>query len=253
MLALLGALKGEIQDIRRHIVLEEALADFGRPAYKGRYKGKEVVLAQSGIGKARAEQAARFLAERYPAEAIISFGFGGALQKDLKAGDVLLCATLHCGQEVKQDEAESRTPSHSDGRLLSLASQALESTGARFRQGGCVTVERPVLKPEDKEALGRASGADVVDMESYWVARVASERKIPFLALRAVSDAVQDRLPPLDRLLDSEGNWRWEKATPYFLVHPKSLVELFALYRSARRARKSLTASVDSIIALLPP
>jgi hypothetical protein len=106
-----------------------------------------------------------------------------------------------------------------------------------------------VSTPEAKRSLGKAFHADIVEMESYWIARMASAGQIPFMAVRAVSDLLRDSLPPFDRLLDSNARWRWKKAALYFVSSPQQLMRLPALYRNARQARRSLTTFVDRLIA----
>ena len=118
---------------------------------------------------------------------------------------------------------------------------------ARFFKGSSVTVANPVSEPKAKLALGKAFRAEVVDMESYWISRIAAVNRIPFLSVRAVSDTVRDTLPPFDQFLNS-GQWQWRRAILYFLTHPQQLVNLFCLYRNAQKASRSLTAFMDSFI-----
>ncbi len=117
----------------------------------------------------------------------------------------------------------------------------------RARQGTSLTAAKPVCEPRVKQELGRTSHADIADMESYWIARIAAERQVPFLAVWVVSDDVNKRLPPFDEMMDSRGRLRWEKAIPHFVVHPTQLVGLFGLYRDVRRARLNLTDFIDRL------
>jgi adenosylhomocysteine nucleosidase len=250
MLALLGALREEVADLKRQMVLEEAFAGQGYHVYKGKYKNKDVLLVQTGLGRERAERATKLVLSRYPVTAVISIGFAGALTEESKIGDVILCSTLHCANGLIQKGLKPESY-YCDTDLISRISQSLEGKAVRFRQGSSVTVSQLVSNPEAKQKLGKAFRANIVDMESYWVARIASDRQIPFAAVRAVSDTVQDSLPPLDRMLTPNGKWRWEKAAPYFIFHPQHLIKLFVLYRNARQARKSLTAFVSHMVAKL--
>lgn len=248
MLALLGALKEEVVDLQKHMILEEALAWQDCHIYKGKHENSDILLVQTGIGKKRAEIATKFILERYPVTMLISLGFAGALTKELKVADVIICSTLHCadgftGRRPKLGEAYS-----SDASLVSLVSQSLEGTGIRFGYGNSVTVAEAICTAEAKRTLGKAFCADIVDMESYWIARIAASRRIPFIAVRSISDILQDSLPPFDQMLTSNGKWQWKKMVPYFLFHPQHLTELFTLYWNTRQARKSLTTFVDCLL-----
>jgi len=251
MLALLGALKEEIKGLRRSMVLEETITQRGYHMYRGKYGNKAILLVQTGCGRERVERVTEFILEHYPITALISFGFGGALTEGLRVGDIILCSTLYCGNGQTNGEAELGNPYHSDASLVSLSLPALEREVVRLRPGTSVTVPQLVSRPEAKRALGQAFHADVVDMESYWIARITLARKVPFLAIRALSDAVQDGIPPFDQILDSDGRWRWQRAALYFLPRPQHLLKLFTLYQSTRQARKSLTALVDYLVVRL--
>jgi adenosylhomocysteine nucleosidase len=249
MIAVLGAIREEIIDLRKQMAIEETIAVQGCQIYKGEYRDKDVLLLQTGFGKERVERAAKFILERYPITALISLSFAGALTEELKIGDVIICPVLYYGNEQLHRDSKSGSPCYSDADLVLLAAQALCKT-FRLSQGSAVTMEGPVSEPKVKKALGKALSAKGVDMESYWIARIASAENVPFLAVLAVSDAVGDGLPPFDRFWDS-GTWRWERAVLYFLTRPQQLIKLFRLYRNARRARKSLTAFMDCFIAKL--
>lgn len=251
MLALLGALREEIIGLQRNMFLEEASVQKGCRVFKGRYKDKAILLVQTGVGKERAETATRFILEHYPATTLVSLGFAGALTEQSRVGDIILCSTLYCDKRRTYEETGLGNPYYSDTSLVSVASQtlALQGTAIRLWQGSSVTVAQPVTKAGARYALGKAFNADVVDMESYWIARIASGRHIPFIAIRAISDKMQDSLLPFERIMASNGRWQWGKATLYFLSCPHHLIKLFLLYRNAREARKSLTTFVGHLMA----
>jgi len=243
MLALLGAMREEIAGLRRHVAFEEDSFEQGCRIYRGEHENREVMLVETGIGKRRAERAAELVLERYPITSLVSLGFGGALTEEAKAGDVVLCSTLH------EEGAES--PCHSDANLISLAAQAVESAEVRLLQGSSVTAASVVSEPTAKEALGTRFSAKVVDMESYWIGRIASAKQVPFLAVRAISDALADSLPPFGLFLDSNGNWRRKRAALYFLFRPHQLMKLYCYYRNARKAERNLSRFVVCLIPRL--
>jgi adenosylhomocysteine nucleosidase len=247
MLVLLGALGGEIAGLRRQMVIEEASTERDYRIYKGKYGSKNILLGQTGLGKENAERATKFILERHPAEALICLGFAGALIEGLKVGDIILSTTLYSGDDQTQEGLRLRSPSYSDANLVSIATENQKVKMARFFKGSSVTVANPVSEPKAKLALGKAFRAEVVDMESYWIARIASVNRIPFLSIRAVSDTVKDTLPPFDQFLNS-GQWQWRSTILYFLTHPQQLVKLFCLYRNVRRASRNLAAFMDSFI-----
>lgn len=248
MIALLAALKEELSDLRRQMGMQEVLA---RPAcrlYRGETHGRQVLLAQTGMGRERAEAATRLVLERYPVTTLISFGFAGALTSQLDAGDLVICSTLHCAAEPA-GQATPPVAYRSDEGLVQAASQAAERAAVKFYVGSNVTVPQVASTPGQRQELAQAFQADTVDMESYWIARIAWDRQIPFLGLRAISDTPRDALPPFDQMVGAEGKLQWREAAAYFLGHPRRLALLPALARNARVARHSLTLV---LVRLLP-
>jgi adenosylhomocysteine nucleosidase len=250
MIALLGALREEVSDLRRHMSLVEILAEPACHMYRGEHRGRDVLLVQTGVGRQKAETATELVLGRYTVTALVSFGFAGALAEQLKVGDMVICSTLHYATGPQQEATRPRSY-RSDERLLRLASQALEDTGLRPCIGSGVTVPKVVSSPDEKQELGRAFQAHIVDMESYWIARIASDMQIPFVAVRAISDTEHDTLPPFDEILTPESEWQWGKAISYFLRHPQHLTALLGLSRNVRAARRNLTVFADCLVAKL--
>lgn len=250
MLVLLGAMREEIADLRRRMIIEETYTEQGYAIYKGKYGNKDVLLAQTGIGKKKAEKTAKYILDNYSIKALISLGFAGALVEGLGVGDVVLGNTLHCEDNQISWKLGLKSSLYSDVNMISIASQIHEGTGSQLQQVSTVSVLNPICEPEAKLALGKAFSSEAVDMESYWIAGIASARSIPFLNIRVISDTVKDRLPPFDRFFDS-GNLQLRRAVSYFPTHPQQLVGLFHFYLNTRRARKSLTSFMDSYISKL--
>lgn len=221
MLALLCALRCEITGLRKQLSLSETFDWRGCHIAMGKYENKDILLAKTGVGRAKAERAAQLVLYHYPVTAVLSIGFAGALTEELEVGDIILCSRLYCANEPHNGLGSER-PLFSDTNLVSAASKSGGAT-TRFRYGSCVTSPCPVLKKQAKLALGRRFNADIVDMESYWVAKAAAERRVPFMAIRAISDTAKGSL----------------------------LARLLALCRDARCARRSLTSFTGCFLAKL--
>jgi len=242
MLAITGAFGQEIIDLRRQMVIEETVARLGFRLYRGKLKNKDTLLVQTGMGRQRAEIATQFVLERYPVAAIISLGFAGGLNPELRIGDVVVCSLLH-GQLGPAQKKQKLGPLAPDANLLSLASQR---PGGRLGSG--VTVLQLNSSTKEMQGLSETLHADIVDMESYWIARLASARKIPFIAVRSISDNIQSSVQPFDRILDSNGELLWRKAVFCFLLHPWYLLNVFTLYRNTRLAKSNLAAFVTDLV-----
>ena len=200
----------------------------------------------TGVGQKRAVAALqRLLADATP-EAIVSVGLAGALQPGLKGGDLVLCQRL----SLLQRGATRLDPIACDSDLLHAARAALSEARTPHSAGECATAPRPAVSPEERERLAKATGAAVVDMEGYWVARAAAEKKIPFLAVRAVVDTFEQRIPALVcGLAGAPVFVQWLGASASALLMPWYIPSLIALGKSSRRAEEALRAFGEAFVA----
>jgi adenosylhomocysteine nucleosidase len=247
MIALLGAFSQETAGLRRQMAVEEVVASPVCRVYRGQLRGKPCLLVQTGIGRRRAEKATQSVLERSPLTAVISIGFAGALTSDLNIGDVVACSTVRRASGFGRDEGEAE-PYAADANLLALAASGPRDGSKRFLAATCVTTPGVVSGARAKQELSREFHAQVVDMESYWIAGVAFSRRVPFIAIRSISDTLQDDLRAVDHILDSEGSVRWIRVMPYFLLHPHHLPSMFTAFSNMRRAERSLTMFISDLV-----
>jgi 4-hydroxy-3-methylbut-2-enyl diphosphate reductase len=130
-----------------------------------------------GLGPRRAERAARLAGEQ-GGDAVLIAGFCGALDPELRPGDVVLASELR---------GPTGTTACADTAILA---GALRRAGLRVRTGPIASSRRLVLG-ERRSALWR-TGALAVDMESAWIAPAAAGR--PLVALRTVVDTRRHEL-----------------------------------------------------------
>ena len=188
MIAILVAVKQELRPILRradapHIVRQEHL-DF----YEGTLNDQPVALLALGVGKECARIAAEMTIKCYRPDLIISAGFGGALQNDVRAGDIVI------GTEVLDLYAD-------DGkdvrwRCAHRLSRHDEVAGEfRLHRGRILTADEMVLRAKNKMRLGQATGALAVDMETSAVAAVCATHNTDMLAVRCITDNDHENLP----------------------------------------------------------
>jgi len=215
--------------------------------YRCRYGNTDILLEKTGQGKERAESATESVLEHFPVAAIISVGFAGGLNPERDIGDVILCSTLYCANGSGQEDPKA-APLTSDANLIYLASEGLpEDMKANCYLGSTVTELQLDLNLQRQQELADSLHADVVEMESYWIARIASDRGIPFIGIRAISDRGDD-VKPFDQILTSDGELLWKKAVVCFTLHPHYLLNVFKLYLQVRVAARNLTACVLHLV-----
>jgi adenosylhomocysteine nucleosidase len=247
MIALLGALPDELIGVAKDMVSTQHTSYRGWRLIEGKYANKKIVLMQTGMGKDRAKQATEYLLEHYSVSAVISLGFGGSLVADLEIGDLVLCREV-----FHHNHPDSQDFFPSDPNLIATATRIMEGKPEHLLIGNGLTVDQLAFNPEEKAALGKIYQAQVVDMESFWVAEIVAHHKIPFLGLRAISDTLYERLPPFDHFLGSEGEWLGKEALRHFLLNPNDLKIIPLLYMHTRKARKSLTEFLRALVPEIP-
>ena len=154
----------------------------GFSARLGEMAGRRVVVIRSGPGRKAARRATEAAIDGHRPRWVISAGFAGALRPEVERGDIVLADRLMDGEGFCMDMDRTGVP-------------AELSEGRRVHVGPFLAVERIVCRPERKRELAQEHGALAVDMESLAVAEVCQRRGVPVLAVRAVTDRVDERLP----------------------------------------------------------
>jgi adenosylhomocysteine nucleosidase len=191
MIAILVAVKQELRPILRRAnathVVRQAHLDF----YEGTLTGQPVALLALGVGKECARIAAEMTIKCYRPDLIISAGFGGGLQEEVKDGDIVI------GTEVLDLCADQGTEVRWRSAYKLARHREFSVTDGEFRIhfGKILTADEMVLKATNKTRLGKATGALTVDMETSAVAAVAAARGTDLLAVRCITDNEHEDLP----------------------------------------------------------
>src|SRR5262245_1954152 len=88
--AFLGAMSVEVELLERQLADKEERTVQGGGFRTGKLKGRAVVLAHSGMGKANAAMASALLLDQYRPTHVLFTGIAGGLNPDLHPGDVVI-------------------------------------------------------------------------------------------------------------------------------------------------------------------
>lgn len=213
-----------------------------RPAVRGRLVGRDVLLVQAGIGRDRAQEAVAAAAGQWGVQAAWSLGFSGGLVERLRPGDLVYPASV-------LDEADAGAPMAADASHDAVCA-ALRRAGLSVEPGALVTVQTVLRTPEAKRAAARRHAAVAVEMEAAGVARAARDLGIPWSALKAVVDTVDDPLPAfLARCTTPQGNLRWRGLVTGALQGREFWRSVRRLERASRQAGRSLRQGLEAAFA----
>jgi adenosylhomocysteine nucleosidase len=229
------ALESEFAPWRRmHGFVRLANTEF--TAFDSNFGDSDVRVVVTGMGAERAQGVARKLLDWRPGLCIAA-GFAGGLNAAHRAGDVVVAANVRDG--------ETQRTLASDSRIVNRA----EDAGARKIEM-LWTSAYVISAVGDKRRLGKI--ADAVDMESFFILNEARERGIPGVAIRAVSDAADERLPlDFTRVLDDRGRVRPARMASAIARSPQRIPGLIRLGAASRRGARKLAKVLDATIETL--
>lgn len=205
---------------------------------RGEIAGRPVRLCSCGEGRASGDALARLLDPLEP-EAVLGLGVAGGLTPDLAPG-ALIRGTRVIGLAREQLEPPAWEWTAAAGRLDGE------------RGGTVVTVSRIAQSPSEKRRIASELGLEersVVDLESIGWAGAAAGRRLPWLVLRAVSDAVDEELPlDFDRFRGGGAVSR-RRVAAHALVRPWLWPRLARLRRRVAECAEKLALATEELLA----
>jgi adenosylhomocysteine nucleosidase len=204
--------------------------------FKANFGSNEVTVLLTGIGGDNADKAMQTVPMEVYA-VCISAGLAGALEADLRPGDVVVART--------SETLDQKLRVESDAVLVDFA----VACGARAVNIS-LTSQKIVAAADEKQELS-ASGS-VVEMETSHVLTVAAKHHVPVVAVRAISDAADEDLPvDFGRIIDSRGHLKYGGLFKEVGLHPYRLAPLMKFAGQSRAATRSLADFLDRFISAI--
>src|SRR4029077_11179289 len=155
----------------------------GVETIRGHLHGKVVAVIHTGADKIACRKRREVMLRRERFEYLISTGFAGALEKELRVGHLLVSENYSSPKLLASPELE----------------QAVEGTFL----GRLATVPRMIESIGQRETLNKRTGAVAVDMETETIAELCAAHDLPMLSLRVISDTADEPFPaPANVLFD---------------------------------------------------
>ena len=197
-----------------------------------------VATIVTGIGRKNAEKSLReFLATHSP-ELVLTCGFAGGLNPDLKLGDVIF-ETVNAPLAPPGGERVS-------GRTGEGLVSKLAAAGAKPAKFFCA--DRIATTVAEKKKLRGETGADAVEMESWAIYTVCRERGIPYATVRVISDTANEDLPlDFNQLAKPDMNLDYGKLAWAIAKSPGKIGALLKLQKQTRFAAEKLAEVLSKI------
>ena len=178
------------------------------------FESDPAVAVCGGIGFEAARWASQAAVAIYRPQLLLSAGFAGALDQQLKLGQAFWPRVVIDATDGSRIETAS-----GQGTLVSFSSVAGSGQKAR---------------------LAAAYGAQAVDMEAAAVARTARTNGIAFAAVKAISDEATFEMPNMSRFVAQGGQFRFAALIAFAAVRPWLWPAFFRLGRNSAKASRAL-------------
>ncbi|MDH4158227.1 MAG: 5'-methylthioadenosine/S-adenosylhomocysteine nucleosidase [candidate division Zixibacteria bacterium] len=212
---ILYAFYAEGELIGGQVAIEKSEKHLGRTVLTGQLCGRNIVLAESGVGMTNAAMTTQRMIDTYHPKGVIFTGIAGAIDSSVHIGDIVVCRSWvqHDYGYIGAEGFSPRQPSAylpsvdsvarpsaflADSSWLAAAGRivatdlGLKTIGERIPKfvvaGTGASGNTFIDSREKRQWLSETFAALIVDMESAAVAHVCAVNDLPFIAFRSASD-----------------------------------------------------------------
>lgn len=172
-------------------VMEKSMLKF----YCGKIENTDVVTLYSGVGKVNAAIAAQNLIDAFHCNIILNVGTAGGISDSVSLFDTVI-STKVAYHDMDEDILTDFHPwllsvwLHSDDALLSGLKETAKKFPSKVAFGAIVSGDT-FIEDNDRERIKQEFMPLCADMESAAVAHVCYVNKIPFIAVRTITDTAE--------------------------------------------------------------
>ncbi|MCJ1748307.1 5'-methylthioadenosine/adenosylhomocysteine nucleosidase [Mammaliicoccus sciuri] len=223
MIGIIGAMEEEVEILKSSIENRETIQIAHVIFYKGNIEDKQVVLAQSGIGKVNAAITATLLINEFKPNLIINTGSAGSVDNELNIGDIIISNKVyyHDVNATAFGYKLGQVPSmpefyETDKELIDLAKSSIEQLDLNGIVGEVATGDSFIGSIDQRKVIkSNFPTASVVEMEAGAIAQTCYQYNVPIIVTRAVSD-----------LADKESDVTFEEFLKVACVNSSKIVKL---------------------------
>ena len=195
-IAIMGAMPEEVAPILEKLGEYKTTEYANNKYYEATYRGVELVIAYSKIGKVFSTLTATTMIQHFGCNRLLFSGVAGAISPTLKVGDLIVATKL------SQHDLDITAFGHpfgyvpegavfveADKAMIDMSKEVASDMGKIVQEGTIATGDQFVANEERKNWIGDTFKADALEMEGGSVAVVCNALNVPFFILRAISDA----------------------------------------------------------------
>ncbi len=193
---IIGAMRVEVDALKKK--MENAVCETvsGTEFVRGTLCGREVVVAQCGVGKVFAALCAQTMILRYGVGRIINTGVAGSLSKELGLLDIAVADavvqhdmdTSPLGDPVGLISGMNVVFIPADDSLAQTIEAAAREMGKNTARGVIASGDQFINGAEKKKWIAATFGAIACEMEGAAIGHVCAVNHVPFAVIRSISD-----------------------------------------------------------------
>jgi len=194
-IAIMGAMPEEVAPILEKLGSYKTTEYANNKYYEATYKGVDLVIAYSKIGKVFSTLTATTMIQHFGCDKLLFSGVAGGINPTLKIGDLIVA------NKLSQHDLDITAFGHpmgfvpggsvfveADKDLIRLSKEVASELGKTVQEGVIATGDQFVHDEKVKDSIVKNFNADALEMEGGSVAVVCDALDVPFFILRAISD-----------------------------------------------------------------
>lgn len=197
MIGIIGAMSVEVEGLKARLTDAKSEVICGAEYVSGKLCGKDVVVAQCGVGKVFAAVCANTMILKYNVNAIINTGVAGTLLSCLGILDFAVSSyvvqhdmdTTVIGDEPGLISGINIVKIPASRRLSSLAIDTAVEQGVACARGIIASGDQFISSAERKQYISETFGAIACEMEGAAVGHVCYLAGVEFVVIRCISDS----------------------------------------------------------------
>ena len=171
-------------------------------------KGKVAIIGKFGIGSpvvvTLVEELIAFGVKRF-----ISIGTAGTLQKNINAGDLIVCDRAIRDEGTSYHYLKASKYAYASEDMAERIKEALDALGQKYSVGTSWTVDAPYRETVAEARQYQKEGVATVEMEASALFAVAKYRKVEMGAVFTISDSLAGlQWSPKFHLRRPEAGWK---------------------------------------------
>ncbi len=187
----------ELAPLVKQAQVTQTEQNLNSPVWIGKLMGKDIIIAQTGIGKVNAAVATQHLVDTYAVAHVFNVGVAGGCHDSIKVGDVCLAKkviqsdidTTAFGQKKGElpEMKESFFPASFDQAIIQDIKK--QSEDFHLHLGHIISADQFITDRQKVLKLGQEFKALAKDMESAAIGHACYLNQLPFTIIRGISDS----------------------------------------------------------------